>query len=160
MSYKRDHAQGQADAQRDLERGEMIFKTAGRQACWAAQWNRILQERYGVKLVWGVGCTGSEDEFDYIRGYNEIASQAIMQRYGSDIVKATNEEAMKVYEVESANESQEPTMESPVDQFGRVVCAYCGRAFQVSDAERWDGQRHRECGYSLRLYDVGAKSAI
>ena len=154
MSYKRDYSQGKEDAQRDLARGELIIKTAGRQASLVGHWNRILQERYGVKLVWGVGCTASEEEFDYVCGYNEISGQVILEKFGSDILEATNEEAMEAYAIEPFDKSNEPEMESPVDSFGIVACAYCGGRFNVSESENWDGHTHKECGYKLRLYEV------
>jgi hypothetical protein len=160
MSYKRDYSQGKEDAQRDLAHGEQIVKTAGKQASWAGWWNRILQEKYGVKLVWGVGCTGSEDEFDYVRGYNEIARQVIREKFGNDIVEATNEEARQAYEMEFSDLNSKPAMESKVDSFGIVDCAYCGGHFNVCETEQWDGQIHKQCGYPLRLYKVDLESTI
>ena len=145
----------------------MVFKTAGMEAPWAGHLNRILQNRFGVRLVWGVGCTGSEDEFDYVRGYNEIASQIIFERFGIDVLKEAIAEAEEAEENEPDDESSEleeevnePEMESPVDGDGMVACAYCGDRFNVHERGSWDGQTHKACGRRLRLYEVGEEDAL
>jgi hypothetical protein len=160
MSYKRDYLRGKEDAQGDLERGELNFKTAGRQGSYAGHWNRILQERFDIQLVWAVGCTASEEEFGYVRGYNEIASQAIQERFGINILEETRAEAMKAYAIEPFNEDSMPEMESSVDCFETVTCAYCGDRFNVTETKSWDGHTHKECGYKLRLYTVGSEDAL
>lgn len=93
--------EGRADAKRDLASGILRLHAYGLPAWSAEEYDRIFLEEYGVEHEWVAGCVVTTRLVEHARGYNEVMSAAIEQRFGADIfdrveARARTEERARV----------------------------------------------------------------
>jgi len=89
---------GMAEARRDLSNGVLIVKTAGLPPPDRSDYEEVLKERCNATLQPIAGCLVSSGLEAYRSGYNEVATLAIKQRFGTNIFAELDQEARARYQ--------------------------------------------------------------
>lgn len=89
---------GIAEARRDLSNGVLIVKTAGLPSLERPDYEHLLKERCNVTLQPIAGCLVTSGLQAYLSGYNEVATLAIQQRFGTNIFAELDQEASARYQ--------------------------------------------------------------
>ena len=74
----------EAEAWRDIVRGDYELRTFGYPAAWREQYARLLADRYGVMLVPVAGCVVTPELVRGVEAYNDVMEAEIERLYGSD----------------------------------------------------------------------------
>ena len=150
------YQKGKEDALRDLESNKLILKTFGRQASWSFEWKRLLEERYGIEIVVIAGCIVSEEEIEYVKGYNDISVAEIEKRLGKDVLDKTSDDAMMLWKVEPFEQiiNENPEVEAIVNSADWVKCPNCNISFKITSAVSWNGKMHLSCQQKIRLINL------
>ena len=80
VSEQRGRAQGFADAQRDLGKGQIGLTGLGKPMYWSADHKKLLADRYNVEYEHVAGCVASPYQHGYIFSYNETMKPALDKR--------------------------------------------------------------------------------
>ncbi|MDX2116631.1 MAG: hypothetical protein SFY96_00425 [Planctomycetota bacterium] len=74
---------GQAEARKELAEGKLGVARYGLYSDdWATAY-RLAEVKYSIKSR-GFGCIVTDDDIDWVRGYNSVMSPAIEAKYGKD----------------------------------------------------------------------------
>ncbi|HZR78724.1 MAG TPA: hypothetical protein VFA58_05915 [Chthoniobacterales bacterium] len=85
---------GEADAKRDLENGQLVIETYG--LPMPEEYPKILRDRYGIEVRTIAGDTNvTATVIGHEKGYNKVSEPEISRRFGSGVVQAAAEEALK-----------------------------------------------------------------
>ena len=88
---------GRADAKADLSHGRFRELGFGLPAPWLPLYASILKERYGVEFEGVAGCMVTQETVNYVRGYNAVSAEAILRRFGRDVLTEAEQEASRRY---------------------------------------------------------------
>ena len=89
---------GQLAARIDLWSGSYKVLAIGLPSPWRAEYVRLLQERYGIRVQKMADCIVSESLVSYVRNYNELSASAANHRVGRDPFRECDEDARKAWE--------------------------------------------------------------
>jgi hypothetical protein len=103
LSLTPSYSSGVREAYADHARGHYEIKTYGIPAPWDEEYHRLLQQKYGVRLHQVAGCVVSRGFSDYVRGYNDISTRLLREKYGRDVVEECEQLAKKKWDAEQAN---------------------------------------------------------
>jgi len=87
------HRAGAVEAHQDIGEGILALKSAGLPAAWSKEYRQILRSRYNVERRYGLGCTGSEEEFASIGSYNRAMMAEIERLYGKGALQQAAKDA-------------------------------------------------------------------
>jgi len=79
----------------DILHGHRRVMSYGRPAAWAGEYQRLLLDRYGVRLEWVAGCVVPYSMVSYTDAYNYVSEASIKRQFGRDILKECAEDAEK-----------------------------------------------------------------
>jgi len=89
---------GQLDARIDLWSGSYKVLTIGLPSPWRAEYIRLLQKRFGIRVQKMADCIVSESLVSYVRNYNEVSISAASHRVGHDPFRECDEDARRAWE--------------------------------------------------------------
>jgi hypothetical protein len=79
------YPRGMAMAYLDHARGHYEVQACGLPPPWCGEYDRVLEEKYGVKVNVVAGCVVSPWLDAYVSGYNEVSCRRLNERYRHDI---------------------------------------------------------------------------
>ena len=85
---------GSLSAHIDVARGHYKLLTYGLPVSWLPEYAALLRERYGVEVHAVAGCVVSLSLISYVRNYDRISMAATNRRYGHDVFKECEEDAV------------------------------------------------------------------
>jgi hypothetical protein len=85
------YAEGRSTAAADIREGKLKLKTYGLPFRWAKEYEATLKRDYGIEVVAVAGCIVSEPLESEVRGYNEVATTRIGERFGRGILEKVAE---------------------------------------------------------------------
>lgn len=150
------YQKGQKEASVDLEANKLKIKTLGRPVSWFQEWREILLNEYNIDIVRIAGCLVSDEEIDYLNGYNSVSEPEIKKRFGENVFKDTLEQAESVCKLEPyypkpfENNNEEMTVTS--NSFGWVKCPNCNISFKIYSTS-WNGKIHLSCRQKLKIFE-------
>ena len=80
-----EYSDGKMEALKDIENGILSVKTYGLPSSWAHEYQRIFDEKYGVKIEAIVGCIVTKKLMDYATDYNLISKAEIKKQFGDSV---------------------------------------------------------------------------
>ena len=81
-----EYERGKAEARADLKAGRPRYFYVGQPLSADSRLGDILKEEYGLTLV-SLGCVPVPPVGEHAKGYNEIVSDTLGQRFGQDFIK-------------------------------------------------------------------------
>jgi hypothetical protein len=103
LSLTPSYSSGVREAYADHARGHYEIKTYGIPAPWDDECDRLLQEKYRVRLRQVAGCVVSHQFSAYVRGYNEASTRLLREKYGRDVFEECNQLARQKWEAAERN---------------------------------------------------------
>ncbi len=86
---------GQLAARSDVAHGQYKILSLGLPPPWRQEYIRLLRERYGIEERVVAGCIVSTSLLAYAKGYNSVSADAANRKFGHDIFKETEADAIK-----------------------------------------------------------------
>ena len=80
ISEQHGRSQGIADANRDIEAGELGLKGSGKPMYWCREYRNLLSTQYNIKYEHVAGCISTSYQHGYIFSYNETMQPHLAQR--------------------------------------------------------------------------------
>jgi len=89
---------GRRDAQQDISHGVFALEAFGspRDSYW--EYERLLKDKYGISVRWVATNDVPIRVLDHWKGYNEVATVAIEQKYGTNFFHQAQAAARASYE--------------------------------------------------------------
>ena len=100
------HQAGVAEARQDIRNGVLALKSAGLPTAWSEEYRQMLRTRYNIGEGFGLGCTGSEEEFALIHSYNRTMRAEIERRYGKGVLEQAAKDAETAFKTKHAMAEQ------------------------------------------------------
>ena len=91
--YLSASVRGNLVARWDIAHGHYRLLSYGLPLPWRANYDAKLRARYGVDSRPVAGCIVSSTLRAYVRGYDNLSSDAIRQRFGRDVLQQTWDES-------------------------------------------------------------------
>ena len=91
------YAKGRSMAEADINERHLTLKGYGRREPWYDDYARALKRRYGVELVAVAGCVVDGYLVSEVRGYNDVVTARIEQRFGRGVLDRLSREVERRY---------------------------------------------------------------
>src|SRR5689334_12901465 len=100
------YERGKGLAAADIRAGKLKIKAFGKPVRWREEYATILTREYGIEFEVVAGCLVSDELVAEVRGYNEVATQRIEERFGQGILDKVSEQAQAEYDAERLTDDE------------------------------------------------------
>lgn len=87
---------GQISARIDQGNGHARLLGFGEPPPWRSDFVRLLRERHGIEFHVVAGCVVSKALVDYVDGYNQVSMRVSRRKWGRDVFKECETDALRV----------------------------------------------------------------
>src|SRR5262245_41557209 len=85
LDWRPPYSRGVEEAYADHARGHSEIRVYGWRPPWDGECDRLLQGKYRVRLNQVAGCVVSHQFSAYVKGYNEVSTRLLREKYGRDV---------------------------------------------------------------------------